>query len=54
MTGSATSSSVDPGTAAAFAHLRADARTTLAAWRAPDAQQDLLRVSYLEHLRLHA
>ncbi|MGZ5405823.1 MAG: NUDIX hydrolase, partial [Nocardioides sp.] len=40
-------------TASAFAHLHAEARSTLQSWRAPNQQQEDLRVAYLEHLHLH-
>lgn len=55
MTGHSTASRspVDPSSATDFAHLHADACSTLQTWDAPDAQQELLRVAYLEHLRLH-
>ena len=43
----------DAGVAAAFAHLLADARSTLDEWQAPDEQQDRLRLTYLEHLQAH-
>lgn len=33
--------------------LHADARSVLSSWVAPDADQELLRTSYLDHLRAH-
>ncbi len=53
MTGPATTRGGDPATAAAFAHLHAEARSTLESWEAPDEQQEGVRVAYLEHLRRH-
>ncbi|WP_377641070.1 NUDIX hydrolase [Oryzobacter terrae] len=41
------------GVAATFAHLHADAVDVLTRWTAPDAAQDGLRASYLEHLAAH-
>lgn len=46
-------SATDTVVASAFAHLHAEVRSTLQSWRAPDQQQENLRVSYLEHLRVH-
>lgn len=53
MTEPASTSSAGHGTAAAFAHLHAEAVATLGSWQAPDERQDRLRTAYLEHLRLH-
>ena len=53
MTEASTGHAVDPATAHAFAHLHADATTTLAAWSAPDAAQERLRTAYLTHLGQH-
>lgn len=53
MSRDATVSPADAGVAAAFAHLLAEARSTLTGWDAPDAVQDRLREDYLEHLRRH-
>ena len=41
------------GVAAGFAHLHADAVDVLTRWPAPDADQDRLRLAYLEHLAAH-
>lgn len=38
---------------AQFAHLHADARAVLAAWTAPDTEQEALRTAYLAHLDAH-
>ncbi|MFW5468791.1 NUDIX hydrolase [Knoellia sp. CPCC 206435] len=43
----------DADVAGAFAHLLADARSTLEGWQAPDGHQERLRLSYLEHLQAH-
>lgn len=43
-----------PGvSAAAYAHLRADALAQLSAWEPPDADQESLRAAYLAHLQEH-
>lgn len=44
---------VDASVAHAFAHLHAEATSTLGAWSAPDASQERLRTAYLEHLQRH-
>jgi 8-oxo-dGTP pyrophosphatase MutT (NUDIX family) len=41
----------DAAISRAFAHLHADATTTLTAWNAPDAAQEALRTAYLDHLQ---
>lgn len=46
-------SPADADVATAFAHLLADARSTLASWDAPDADQHRLREAYLDHLSRH-
>lgn len=43
----------DPAVVRAFAHLHAQACTTLSGWSAPDAGQERLRTAYLEQLRRH-
>ena len=48
------SDAVAGSTATAFAALSADATSVLARWRAPDAGQEQLRRSYLDHLAAHA
>lgn len=46
--------SADADVARNFAHLHADASRVLAAWTAPDADQERLRTAYLTHLARHA
>ena len=41
----------DPSVVIAYRHLRVDAEAVLEAWHAPDAGQDRLRRTYLDHLR---
>ncbi|EAP99965.1 hypothetical protein JNB_07339 [Janibacter sp. HTCC2649] len=45
--------SVDAAVAHAFAHLHAEATTTLGNWQAPDTAQERLRAAYLDHLQRH-
>ena len=40
----------DPSVVTAYRHLRVDAEAVLEAWHAPDAGQDRLRRTYLDHL----